>query len=539
MKNTCVSKLNWAESISIGLVATALFGLLFGYYRSMMPYTYGDTAFLIEVVSNLANDLKPVSKLLAQNWAGIGLSGGELAVYCQRDLVAGMFTTDPYNWLSSLHAYVILYLITPFAQVLGPLNALSAFMALAFASIPGIAYFYLRKYGVSVAVSILVSAICMFHPAWQISSGGQFYADRFFIPFALLYVLHLHQYFQMDGKAEDGSRNYHLPLALLFGMLGGLTAERNMLTIAAFSVAYSLVARTSLKKRAAVIGFAILCFTYAFSYVHYLGGSADNARVMAGLFQWQSLFYAANVPGIGEYLWFNLALLALPAVFAPRIFMAILPIVALNCLITMGGAEKNGWLTHYHSHYFGFLLAAFLIAIANTKGNFGETLNAAIHRFRTPVVAAIAISVFVSVSHLYKGQSVFNSLWDYYGRAKELSATRAQKEVFDNLAQMVPEGAAVTSTEWGMPAWYLRGNKVNLFPLGVGQNDYVMVQAEGEIPNVKLLSAMRYRGDAVQANGCIAPVISANYIELARQGTWVLYKKNMQPANAVDKRLKL
>ncbi|MFZ2406214.1 MAG: hypothetical protein WAW41_13830, partial [Methylobacter sp.] len=261
MRNTLTSKIKITESVVVYLLTTLLFGLLFAYYKSMMPYSYGDTAFLIEVVSNLAKGLPPTSEILAQNWAVIKLATVPLAVYCQHDLVAGMFTSDPYNWLSSLHAYIILYLIAPFASKIGALKALSVFMALAFAIIPCVAYFFLRKSGVSVAVSIVAAAICMIHPAWQISSGGQFYTDRFFIPFALLYVLHLHQYFKVDTNVVIESHRYLL-LALLFGVLGGLTSERNMVTIVIFSVGYSLFVRTPIKRRAVIIGFAMLCSIY-------------------------------------------------------------------------------------------------------------------------------------------------------------------------------------------------------------------------------------------------------------------------------------
>ncbi len=516
-----------SEPITVYILTAVLFSLLYGYYREVLPYSNGDTAFLIEVVSNLANGLPPTSEILAQNWAGIKLATAPLSTYCQPNIAADMFVTDPYNWLKSLHAYLILYLIAPFAWLVDALSALSFFMALAFSIIPCIAYLYLRRLGISVALSILGSAICIIHPAWQISSGGQFYTDRFFIPFAFLYVLHVHQYFKLGIKAERESRQC-LYLIVLFGVLGGLTSERNMLTIIMFSLAYSLAAQTSIKKRLAIISFAMLGLIYVFSYMHFMGGSADNARVQSGLFNWQGLVYNANVSGVGEYLLFNLLLLILPVLLAPRVFFAVLPIVAINCFITMGGAEKNGWLTHYHSHYYGFMMAAFLIAIANSKDNYGECLNNNIRRFLLPVVASIALTLLLLVPKLYNGQSVFISLWDYFVRSEQASSTRAQIKTFEALAQNVPLGATVTSPERGMPRWYLRGNKVNFFPIGVGQNDYVVVQADGMIPNIKIFSAIRFFSDAELANECIAPVISEKYKEISRSGGWVLFKK-IQP----------
>jgi hypothetical protein len=194
-------------------------------------------------------------------------------------------------------------------------------------------------------------------------------------------------------------------------------------------------------------------------------------------------------------------------------------------MITMGGAEKNVWITHYHSHYFGFLTAAFLIGISNSKVAFGGIQATTIPKILLPALACIAISISITVPYFYKGQSVYSSLWDYFGRAKAVSSARAQRVQFEALARFVPTGTAITTPEWGMAAWYLRGNKVNFFPLGIGANEYIMAQAEGEMPNIKLLTAFRYGTDSALANECIAHEITANYKELTRLGNWVLFKK--------------
>ena len=86
----------------------------------------------------------------------------------------------------------------------------------------------------------------------------------------------------------------------------------------------------------------------------------------------------------------------------------------------------------------------------------------------------------------------------------------------------------MTSTQWGMAAWYDRGNTVNLFPLGIGVNDYIMVQAEGEMPDIQLLSAVRYKADAKLASECFVSVITENYEKLSQQGNWMLFKKMTQ-----------
>ena len=518
-------KKNKIEKIAISLLAVFLFLLLYLYYKAIMPYTYGDSAFLIESLSNLANDGAVTSRLLAQNYSTQKLAVIDLAMYCQKGLLATQFTADPYNWLTTLHAYLILYLLAPFARVIGALNTLSFFTALAFSSIPFIAYVYLRKFGASVVVSIFAAVICIIHPAWQISSNGQFYVDRFFIPLAMLYVLLLYQYFKVEDKSAT-KPNISLVWVVSLGVLGGLTSERNMLVVALFSMSYALIVQTHYKRRFTIIGFAIVCFIYVFLYTHFFSGTADNARVQSGFFNYQAWLQALKIPGLGEYLLFNLAFLVLPAMITPRLCLAVLPIVALNCIVTIGGAEKNGWATHYHSHYFGFVLAAFLIAIGEVNGKPLSRAFVFIHKYLTFVLVCLTVLLMLSYGHYYSNQGIYLALWDHHARPKHESNTRVQKETFNNLVKSVPVGATVTATEWAMAAWYLRGNTVTIFPLGVGLSDYIMVQAEGVIPNIKISSAVRYDPTVLdKANACFVPIILENYSEVSREGTWVLFKK--------------
>ena len=170
----------------------------------------------------------------------------------------------------------------------------------------------------------------------------------------------------------------------------------------------------------------------------------------------------------------------------------------------------------------------FLIAIGSINDEMKGKLSELARRALIPLMFGILLSFSVTIKHYYKGQGIFLSLWDYYGVPEHRSSLLAQKNMFDKLANMVPEGVAVTATEWGLAAWHLRGNAVNIFPLGVGLNDYIMVQAEGGMPDIQLLSAVRYKADAKLANECFVPVITKNYQKLSQQGNWMLFKKMTQ-----------
>lgn len=524
--NTTTSKRNyvyWAESILIYSVVIFAFVFLSFYYKEMMPYKQGDTAFLVEVLSNISNGSRAISQILTQNDIEIKLARANLDIYCDQANIATKQFFDPYNVLT-LHAYTILFLVAPITHLIGALNTLSVLTALSFISVPLIAYIYLRRHKASILIVLLATLVCISHPAWQISGIGQFYVDRLFIPFALLYTLLLENY--LTAKQGGGNSLMLLMITIFAGFMGGLTSERNMLVVGLFTASYMLISRTQWRKKIFLAAFSLTCFTYVLLYMHFLGGTPDNTQVQGALINLPTIVRAVTRAGVGEYLLFNLTLLVLPAIFVPRIFFSVLPLILINCLITVGGAEKNGWATHYHCHYYGFLIASFLIAVAKINDSFHEKLSGFINKFLSPILGCIILLFWIATEHFYGGQGVFLSLWDYYGRPEVLSASRTEKSMFDKIAAKVPPGVTVTTTEWGMTVWYLRGNTVNVFPVGVGLNDYVMVQVEGKMPNLNILSAVRYKPDAKLANACISSVIIKEYKEVLRQGTWALFKKS-------------
>jgi len=282
-----------------------------------------------------------------------------------------------------------------------------------------------------------------------------------------------------------------------------------------------------------IISFSLLLTTYVYLYLQYFSGTADNARVQTSLLQLSGLIDAMQRPGVGEYLWFNLLLLIVPGILAPRIFLAVLPIAAINIFVTIGGAEKNGWATHYHSHYYGFIIAAFIVAIGRVNSNLRGSSFTIVRRSLASSLTILVILLSYTVDRHYKGQSIVYSLWDYYGHSEERSSWLAQKNMFDRLANMVPAGVTVTAGSWGMAAWYLRGNGVTLFPLGVGVNEYILTQGETMERNlgdqkmmyIRLLGAVRYHADSEKANSCMTTMMSEKYDLLAQQGSWMLFKK--------------
>jgi hypothetical protein len=508
------------EKIIFIFLALIFSAYLFLYQKFHIPYTYGDAAFLLEILDSLSKKNETTSFILSQNHAASHLASINLRDYCRAGISASDFGQVPYNWLFNLHAYLILFLIAPLSKITGSLNILAFLMTLSFSLIPFIVYFVIRKYGYSVFLALISTSIIIFHPAWFISSVGQAYIDRVFLPLSFIYVLSLHLP-SFSNRLTSGQKNAFLIFALLVGMLAGMVSERYMFVIGVYTLFYSFFYVEKFKIKILFLIYSLFLFLCAYIYLSKFGGSIDNVTRLSNIPLWADLKNNFNIPGVGQYLIFNFLLL-IPCIFLnPRIAIPLIPLIAINCLMTVGGAEKNGWGTHYHSHYFGFLASSFVIAVVAPSNKYFLK-----NRFqaKTLLLVFTFFLIFSFLNYFYKGQGIGPILYDF-SKASEKSGARSEARIFDELSVSIPEGSIVSSAEWGMPALYLSGKKINYYPVGVGTADYILIGAEGNSPNLRIFGGFRRNNDLLQADECMTKIINKHYVKISNIGTRTLLKR--------------
>jgi hypothetical protein len=146
--------------------------------------------------------------------------------------------------------------------------------------------------------------------------------------------------------------------------------------------------------------------------------------------------------------------------------------------VTIGGAEKTGFATHYHAGYIPFLVGFAAIGYA-TLVNKARAENLSGISWIKKYGKSLLISVAVILGALATSQ--FGELRQVYGTIAHVNpafeAMVKKRNDFTAFFGSIPAGESVSSPEWTMPVLESLGiTKVDYMPVGVGSSHYVIAQ---------------------------------------------------------------
>lgn len=121
---------------------------------------------------------------------------------------------------------------------------------------------------------------------------------------------------------------------------------------------------------------------------------------------------------------------------------------------------------------------------------------------------------------------MYNKIKDVFIVSKDKSQFYANSGLIDKLLLNVPNNSSTTSSEWGLPILYMRGNNVHSFPLNIGISDYLILQFLTEKNSI--YSSVRFTNDNVSADLCYTKMINKHYVLIQQEGTLGLFKKKLK-----------
>ncbi len=492
------TKSKWERIIAF--LIFAIFAAAFSYFQLVTAWFHHlDAAFLMETLASIKETGLPTTYLGPSFIDAASTFTFNAETLCKAGLIPsgrGLSVLDS-------HAYYILYPLAALAWLFPPHVILAVANGFGFASVIFILYWAIRRQGVPILGAMAFCLLAMAHPAWSHASLGDFYADRFFMPLGLLYVSLLYDAMIRQGNI---SRDYLL-LTLAIGLLAASTTERGAIMIALFTIASLVLYRKRIVERRSVVILAIFSMTLLahvflyvkLLYVHHVGtGSLSSILqgIPAFFEQIKAPVYAAKVQ---EFIVINVLLFGVFALFNWRLaliaFAALLP----NLLTTVGGAEKNGWGTHYHSMYFPFLLFASAIGFSKLWAYLGAT------KYRVVLIGVLLalMPVISKYSPGYGGQNgAVKRLYDFYANGSQ-SYEKQLSGQLQQIAAAVPAGAKVTTPEGFVPTLY-RDRTIYYYPVGIDTADYAVLskvsQPDGSF---YYAGAVNYIGESQKADVCL------------------------------------
>jgi hypothetical protein len=487
------------------VVVTGLAVLAVGLAMAVNYYSLDlDQAYMVESIDTTFRYWVPLTQLVKSSIEEIRtISSQEAARVCQMSLP---LDRGPMMNIFVWHSMPILYLIAPLKWLFDGKAIVAALTSLTFVGMIVILYVAARRKNVPLLAALSFAFLVTAHPAWSYGMFWQFYPDRMFMVFGLLYVITLVSYLEQDQASCAW-----LMLLSANAVLATLCTERAGIMISGYTLACLFLFRGLHFRWQDLIpaSIAVAAAAYVVLYMRLVQNNEFYGSFAAGFLpKVAEILQHGLDPSSVKFLLINGLGIGLLACFHWRLLLVAGGSMLPNLLGSIGGAEKIGWFSHYHTLYFTFLVAAALYGLIRLHRNFpgsAATISAS--------VGMIVCGILLLLINPYETKPLFAlSLSNIEGYAPlkvarlitDSDASRAvevHNAMVRSAAAKVPPGRSVSSVEGMMPALYDTegGRHISVYPLGLDEVEYLALPFERTSDGQLVLSgAVSYWGPESQ-----------------------------------------
>jgi len=434
------------------------------------PEEWGDSTYFAEMLDNIRHCGKPLTHVNASMVVALQ------AMYSKPEVTCAM----PLGYLPiinefSLHVYLIIYAIAPFSYVVPSPILVPGLMTACFMGLLILVYVSARRLGIPPLWGVAFCALVSLHPAWKISIFGQSYVDRIFLLTGFAYLLAL---------SAERPRMHWIALA---GAACTAVNDRTGLLCAIITFGYLILFPKRLEGLRIPIALMGVCFAaLSYYFFHYYIFN------LAPTF-FPPLRHAFDFTDIQKKDLVLLGAVSFPLLLlAACDWRALLLVGAMmipNVFGNVGGAEKTGWETHYHSYYFPVLAWAALRGFSNLYAGAkariaGARRRAALFAFAGGALIAYSLTILPHelAIHFASGEIAQNPWTRSFSICREYMRPRDQrpKNVFEEINRVIPAGAPVSMIETGMPTLY-PGRMLYLLPAGIDYTGYLVLAVKERV----------------------------------------------------------
>lgn len=498
-----------------------LLGLAVFQYATSMNYYASqlDSAMMVGNIETTRTEGRPISQINASALKAIATVVPNTAHPKAEDVCAQPLVEEKVEVVEmfSRHAYVILYALAPLSVIASAQTVAAIFHVAAFVGLLLAVYLCLRNEKLSIPAALLFVALVVVHPGWSASAFGQFYPDRFFILVGFIYVWLLHRRLTNHGD--------HTFALIITAAIAASLTERAAIMVGISTLVLMMLRRDWrgwTRKDYPIVGVAVASLMYAMLYMKLFQVNQDY-----GSFFDQALSFFSNISnneafrlGIQKFLWVNLPWLLL-SLFEWRLAVLAFVMMLPNLVGSIGGAEKIGWSTHYHSMYFPFLMAAASIGflhLCKLLDNYWKkwALFSAIGVVASyiAVLNPFVASPFWEFDSKNLGKNAFSKAVAILANSGDGESIKIYADFNRAAADAVPANVSVSSYEGMMPALLGKGRVLHYYPLGIGSDDYLLVSyAKDDKGELKFSGATSYMGlqNLAALDACLNVRIAKDY----------------------------
>ena len=482
------------EKKVLSAVFLALFIPIFFVQTNVWYKGHGDNAFIGELMHEIVTTGKPNIKITAGFYHLFTLC----AMKPDEVLKQKLEGPNPKKWNQfRKHTYLILYPISLLTKVISSKHLIPLLKTLSFLVLIFLIYGLARSYKIDVITSIAVCLFISIHPAWSWGLYyGEMYVDRLFLPLGLLFIILLNRTI--------------IPIkSLVFVVfLCALISERvgaicGIAIIGQLVLNWKNIQQTQRKQ---LFSIAIIAILFSVILLKFYIQNSDYASFSSSFSVSGFLSLLQDFPGFATKLWvfmfLNILIYGIFGCFNWKYTLITLGVMLPNIMGNIGGAEKTGWSTHYHTLYFPFL--AFTVV-----SGFGILYNKLI-QLKKPrsniiglnIVTVALFCVVAAMSHTAPLKFDFSQN-PFKKSALALTYTYLPLYMegggFDTFVndkikvdQSIPKGVVVTTVSHMYTALY-EGREMYQYPAGVGIADYVVLPHRDNV-KPRFFGAVNYNG---------------------------------------------
>lgn len=481
------------------------------FFKQTTALKHLDSVFLFESSLSVIKSGQPTSSTVASWPNALKIFTVPVETVCRSDLERK--ETQAYNVFDN-HAYTALYPISLLTTLGGPELTFAFLNALAHVLVLIIPFVFLRRQGVGPLPSLAFVLCVALYPAWSYAAIGDYYLDRLYMPFALLSL-----YFMRAIICRDGESVRRLLIGFVVStIMAALFTERAaimMMGAIVFFLLFFPQVRRSTEIRNALLTLLAVLGAYLFFYFGFVfqgieggGGLLHNALIIL-----HDPLQRLRAPGLVPFMLVNLLFIGIFVLFSGFRYLA-LAIGAMmpNLLISIGGAELNGWSTHYHAMYLPFFIFAASIGYLRLS----RRVNASIGLATLPLVVGAYVVMVVGYLNPYTGKFENDFLASFKGNVigkissyyidPQYSYERYATGLLSSLDQIIPQGAKVSAIEGVMPALY-KSRFLSLYPIDMDSADYLVISgtaSKGQVTSVSGATSYLGESQAETLNICLS-----------------------------------
>ena len=440
----------------------------------------GDSAAYVDLIRRAGEYLDMNSKVFASAHPLYGLIGQSFEAYCNNNFVSQFENWSNNNW----HLYLIAVPMGIIAKILhiDPVVFASIIAGISMCSIFWLILLINKNFSINNLYSLLIVTTFLFFPPVLGSLSGQYYFDRLYIPIILGIYLVI--------RFNHTNINWLYLISLM--LLGIMASERSSLMSGLFVVLIFIIEKV--KDRKMLIAGLFMSILAVSNYLFWKSNIAnspfnDKISYSSILYNFNLIFDKNNALSAQSAMLVTIcAPILFVSAFSPKYLILALLFMLPNFIVTMGGSEKIGFVTHYHTFYIPILIISFINGFVVIK-KLGIKI--------VPILVLIittAISFNSYANRLYVVSPTLTH--DYFKdsliifRSSDIGTySGGRREKISSLMDDVNRDDFVSSNEFMQPILVSLGfRNLRYFPVGLSDSKYILMENTVNEPNLLLMN---------------------------------------------------